>query len=476
HIRIFLGKNRGKFGPKPTIWGSLLSEKTRAAMSRGQKSKTQENSPSSLLSIQENERLVDLLGRRCVVCKSALSLQTLATAVVQLFMALPHSPLEWNLQHCGVLCFVKDNPRRSYFIRLFDIKEGKQIWEQEVYNQMTYSSSHTFFHMFPADDCQVGLNFASEQEAELFRVTVEEKITQRNTRLGSTGHLEGMMTVDIQNPDILASRYRSPAVPVPAHASLSKGKKDKKNKKKPKISKADIGAPSGFMHVTHVGWDPNTGFDTNNLDPDLKKLFSCAGISEAQLTDAKTSKIIYDFIEQSGGLEAVKMEMRKQECAPPPPPPDRGGLHASSAPPPPPTSRGRSGPLPPIPGQAMREPPRSPAPPSHRGALPPPPPAGRTGPPPPPPPTATPSHRSAGAPPPPPPASSMTMGGGGGGGCPVLHLPLRLHLPHQPQVQAALLPLLPLLWAQHRQQEQHQVEGVERLCWTRYVLERSLKM
>lgn len=56
-----------------------------------------------------------------------------------------------------------------------------------------------------------------------------------------------MATVDIQNPDILASRYRSPPVPTPAPASLFIGKKDKKGKKKgPKLTKADIGAPSGF--------------------------------------------------------------------------------------------------------------------------------------------------------------------------------------------------------------------------------------
>nr|1EJ5_A Chain A, WISKOTT-ALDRICH SYNDROME PROTEIN [Homo sapiens]1T84_A Chain A, Wiskott-Aldrich syndrome protein [Homo sapiens] len=69
---------------------------------------------------------------------------------------------------------------------------------------------------------------------------------------------------------------------------------------------------SGFKHVSHVGWDPQNGFDVNNLDPDLRSLFSRAGISEAQLTDAETSKLIYDFIEDQGGLEAVRQEMRRQ--------------------------------------------------------------------------------------------------------------------------------------------------------------------
>ncbi|RXM29943.1 Wiskott-Aldrich syndrome protein-like [Acipenser ruthenus] len=49
------------------------------------------------------------------------------------------------------------------------------------------------------------------------------------------------------------------------------------------------------------------------MDPDLKCLFSKAGISDAQLADADTSKLIHDFIEESGGLEAVKEEMRRQD-------------------------------------------------------------------------------------------------------------------------------------------------------------------
>ena len=36
------------------------------------------------------------------------------------------------------------------------------------------------------------------------------------------------------------------------------------------------------------------------------------GISEAQLKDTETSKVIYDFIEKKGGVEAVKNELRRQ--------------------------------------------------------------------------------------------------------------------------------------------------------------------
>lgn len=50
----------------------------------------------------------------------------------------------------------------------------------------------------------------------------------------------------------------------------------------------------------------------NNLDPELKTLFDMCGISEAQLKDKETSKVIYDFIEKKGGVEAVKDELRRQ--------------------------------------------------------------------------------------------------------------------------------------------------------------------
>uniref|UniRef100_G3PF33 WASP actin nucleation promoting factor a n=1 Tax=Gasterosteus aculeatus aculeatus TaxID=481459 RepID=G3PF33_GASAC len=414
-------------------------------MSRGSKAKT-ESVRSSLLSSQENEQLEELMGRRCA---------STATAVAQLFMALPHSPSAWSLQHTGVLCFIKDSFQRSYFIRMFDLKTGRMVWEQEIYNQMLYSSPQKYFHTFPADDCQVGLNFSAQQEAEAFQDAVEEKINQRQSRqgqkekkqrplppsdraslpppppekasLGSPGSFQ-MSTVEIPNPDIQSSRYRSMPSPTASLSLTGKGKKNKKkDKKAPKFSKADIGAPSGFKHVSHVGWDPN------NIDPDLLNLLSQAGIGEDEMKDEKTSQLILNVIEQSGGMEAVKREVNR---AGGPPPSGRQGplppVPGSSAPAPPPP-RGRSGPLPPVPGQSSRG-----LPPPARGALPPPPPAtSRSGLPPPPahcappqfpsapppkapnnlPPPPPPSQqRSSGFPPPPPPSTPPSRGGGGGGG------------------------------------------------------------
>ncbi|EPY74995.1 wiskott-Aldrich syndrome protein [Camelus ferus] len=368
----------------------------------------------------------------------ALLFQTLATAVVQLYLALPPGADHWTKKHCGAVCFVKDNPQKSYFIRLYGLQAGGLLWEQELYSQLVYSTPTRFFHTFAGDDCQAGLNFADEGEAQAFRALVQEKIQKRNQRQSgerrqlptppapanegpAAGSLSlGLVAVDIQNPDITNSRYRGlPTVPGPPPG-------DKKRSGKKKISKADIGAPSGFKVPLHgrgqegftrkggkekqwgfsgisspppdmsATWGgtlrmdmtslsgvgpmvicappltptlfphPCSGFfppgQVNNLDPDLRNLFSRAGISEAQLTDAETSKFIYEFIENQGGLEAVRKEMRRQDPLPPPPPPSRGG-NQHPRPPIGGGNKGRCGPLPPTPGapesSALQPPPQS---------------------------------------------------------------------------------------------------------------------
>ena len=51
----------------------------------------------------------------------------------------------------------------------------------------------------------------------------------------------------------------------PSLNTTSSGKDSKKNKKdkKKKLTKEDIGTPSNFRHVNHVGWDPERGFEVS---------------------------------------------------------------------------------------------------------------------------------------------------------------------------------------------------------------------
>lgn len=69
------------------------------------------NVSSGSLTQEENELLFTLIGNRK---------QTKATAVVQLFQAHPDRT-QWTKFKTGVACFVKDNVKKTYYIRLFDL-------------------------------------------------------------------------------------------------------------------------------------------------------------------------------------------------------------------------------------------------------------------------------------------------------------------------------------------------------------------
>ncbi|CAG2186035.1 WASL [Mytilus edulis] len=352
------------------------------------------NVSSILLNDNENEALFNILGRGCV---------TLASGVCQLYTADPPSRQRWSKRFCGVVCFVKDNPKRSYYIRLYDIKKDAVIWEQEIYNQFKYKAPREYFHTFEADDeVQAGLNFASEDEAIKFKNAVEQKLLERHqkkierkkqTTVVSHGH-------QASSPVMNNVPAQAPVVNVDIKSgsnTIGKSKGNKKDKKK-KLTKEDISTPTAFRHVSHVGWDPTKGFDMNNLDNDMKSLFQQVGISDTTDMDKETVDFIYDFVEQHGGIEKIREEIKKK----PPPPPSS---HNSPAHPPPPRS---SGPPPPPPARTAGPPPPQrggPPPPPNRTNLPPPPtPARQTGQPPPPPsfhaPPQPPPQSSKGAPPP----------------------------------------------------------------------------
>ncbi|XP_072027473.1 actin nucleation-promoting factor WAS-like isoform X3 [Amphiura filiformis] len=398
-------------------------------MSNPNRKPTPTNRSSDLLSTYENEQLFNLLGKRCF---------TLATAVVQVFLAHPRSPKTWSKEHCGVACFVKDNPKRSYFIRVYDIVKERMVWEQELYNQFKYQTPKQFYHVFATEECWAGLNFANDQEANNFKRVVTEKIqvkqqrkqdvsfrrsTSREEKKRQAPNVPAHSRPNTAPPTPAAQQHHAPA-PTPTisnYSTATSKKKEKKDKKakKGKLTKADIGTPQDFKHVSHVGWDPEKGFDVDEMDPQVKDWFQTIGVSEDQLRDQNTAAFIKDFIDTHGGIDEIKKDVERMgppglanlgRGLPPPPPPSRGGApppppppaRSAAAPPPPPPAHGRSA-APPPPSRGPAPPP---PPPSNRSAAPPPPPS-RSLPPPPPP---APSRPIAAAPPPPPPS----MGGGGG--------------------------------------------------------------
>ncbi|MEQ2198250.1 hypothetical protein XENOCAPTIV_010063 [Xenoophorus captivus] len=128
---------------------------------------------SLISSCSSNKPCTSLCSTSCLpVC-----VQTLCSAVVQVYRA--ERSYKWVKRCCGVACLVKDNPQRSYFIRVFDIKS-----------------------------CQVGLNFASEEEAKRFRVAVGDLLNRRQRKTGEVLRLSSPC-IALSRCDHSASNFKN---------------------------------------------------------------------------------------------------------------------------------------------------------------------------------------------------------------------------------------------------------------------------
>lgn len=138
--------------------------------------------------------------------------------------------------------------------------------------------------------------------------------------------------------------------PPPQPIGLSFGQGADKRRLRGRITKADIGMPTNFKHVTHVGWSAQRGFDLTGDDVEtLKPFLQKAGVSDQQLNDRETRAFIYDFIQNHNVLESVKSESHPGDTqlpAPPVPTRNQNGATQRSAPPPPPRTQAPPPPLP----------------------------------------------------------------------------------------------------------------------------------
>ena len=265
------------------------------------------------------------------------------------------------------------------------------VFDQEIYNQFRYKTPRPYFHTFEAEDGQVGLNFADETEAAQFQKIVEDKLAERRQRRERRAAVKQRHSLGSTNGAVKGDAPPPPSstgIPVynvstapstiiqqshqPAHLYFSM---KKKGEKKVKLKKEDISLPTNFQHISHVGWDPNRGFDLENVDPKLKQFFSRAGVSERELQDKETRDFIYNFIEKHGGVEAALQETslalmeednRFGQAPDSPMSPSLPFVSAPPAPAPPPRNSSISRPPPPSKVQASpHKPEPPPPPPSH---------------------------------------------------------------------------------------------------------------
>ncbi|XP_060558135.1 actin nucleation-promoting factor WASL-like isoform X2 [Ruditapes philippinarum] len=272
------------------------------------------NSKSQLLNEEENLFLFNVLGKGCF---------TLATGVAQLFVVRCHGNRhQWVKQCCGVVCFVKDNPKKSYFLRLYDIQSQQLLWEQELYTKFIYNSPKEFFHTFEAHDYHAGLNFASEDEAVHFANVVEGKLLGKTSKRKAREDRKAEMIPVTSKPEANKPAHGTvtdsantvsvnvlPDIPETEKTTKPDSKvimRNKKGKKSKKLSKDDVGGPVNFVHVSHMSWSVDDGPHMDKLDNDMKELLKKIGVVDRSQVDNDTMDFICDFVDRHGGANAVK--------------------------------------------------------------------------------------------------------------------------------------------------------------------------
>ncbi|KWU43426.1 PH domain-like protein, partial [Rhodotorula sp. JG-1b] len=214
-----------------------------------------------------------------------------AAAIGRVYYAYP-DPAKWSYSGiAGAVTFGWG--ANGGWIKVVDLAGTRGvIWQHAALADMPYYQDRTFFHTFPSDDCMIGIAFSSESEAaELFK-----KVSMRN-------------------------KYAANKL-----AALT-GRSSKRKSGAP-IDKSLIGAPTGFSHVAHMGFDASQGFTSRNIDPSWERLFQqleSQGISRTQIE--KNQDFIRNFVQGSGGPAAGTAH----PTAPPPPPPPPAAAAAAAA-------------------------------------------------------------------------------------------------------------------------------------------------
>ncbi|KAG0435494.1 hypothetical protein HPB47_018452 [Ixodes persulcatus] len=227
------------------------------------------------LTAEENETLASAVCDR--------KWEVLALGIAEVYRSGPPPRHDrWCRFCCGVVCFIKDNAARAFFIRVFDFDRSEFAWEQELFLEFSYNAQLPYFHTFEAD--------------------------KRRNQVARSGG-----SVPKHDPQIPMGPSTNGISSVSKKQS-SGGKKSKKQKER-KYTKADISCPTDFVHVQHVGWHPEKGFDFQNYveETELTRFFEMAMVTEKDLKEPSTRAFIYEFIERNGGVDVIKEGVGKTE-------------------------------------------------------------------------------------------------------------------------------------------------------------------
>ena len=233
-------------------------------------------------------------------------LQLLAQAAVKMFRS--DNGDGWQEAGGPGMLVYCSNSSGSQWMKVVQLSDGATLLNEELYEDFnrTYSSdsraAQMAFHTMEFDGWVGGFCFARDTEAQQFASAVPASCPKGTggpppapARPGPPDPAPPAPPGRPASPAAIATRPIAPpaAEPPPEEDNKRRGWFGKKKKEKKETERPmEIGAPTNFKHITHIGWDESNGFDVRNLPEEWKSLFKAAGVKKKDLAHKDTAKLI----------------------------------------------------------------------------------------------------------------------------------------------------------------------------------------
>lgn len=102
--------------------------------------------------------------------------QSLCTAVVQLYTTEQPAHSIWIKRNTGVLCFVRDSLKRSYFMRLYCLLKNELVWEEEMYESIFVNKSKEYLLDFEGRVCVLSAHISNDLFALILKRSFQLKL------------------------------------------------------------------------------------------------------------------------------------------------------------------------------------------------------------------------------------------------------------------------------------------------------------
>ncbi|TKR68228.1 hypothetical protein L596_024238 [Steinernema carpocapsae] len=274
------------------------------------------NVPSKYLTPEENENVFRALGESCT---------SMGSGMAQLMIAEGE---RWSTVRIGVACYVRNYDRKIVTIAIVD--PGYERRKPSVLTDINIGPTVSFvqltksFVAFEADSTKYALNFAVEDEAQLFFQTADILQTRRRLQLQKKQNAEPSDTLAPVKDDLPSDKAKD------GHKREKKQRERKHtiwgwlkhgDSKKKKLTTEDISKPTDSKHTMHYGADGSFLAKEAGLDPNVTELFNhiCHDLDGNGNKEHVNKKILAKAVKHLGEDEIRKIVLEQAEKKPKPP-------------------------------------------------------------------------------------------------------------------------------------------------------------